>query len=254
MNRSIADWGGNILAFAIVIVVNSMANAVPLGGQTTGEISAKYPSLFTPAGYVFSIWGLIYLGLAAFVVWQALPRQRTNQNLAAIHIPFVASCICNALWIFVWHYDFLLLSMIFMLGILAALVQVYRGLNIGLVTVPRAERWLVHLPFSIYTGWITVATIANLSAVQINRGWDDLLFAAPTWTLIKIAIAGSIAATVLFRRRDVAFVLVAVWASAGIAVKHEAVPLVAGAATVIALLGILLVATEALTRRRAAHT
>ena len=136
-----------------------------------------------------------------------------------------------------------------MLGILVSLVQVYRVLNIGLSTAPRAEKWLVHLPFSIYTGWITVATIANLSAVQIDRGLDNLLFAAPTWTVIKIAIAGSIAATVLFRRRDVAFVLVAVWASAGIAVKHQAFPVVAGAATVIALLGVLLIATEAFTRR-----
>jgi len=250
MNRSIADWGCNIVAFVIVIFVNGMANGVPLGGQTTGEISAKYPSLFTPAGYVFGIWGVIYLGLAIFVVWQALPKQRTNQNLAAISIPFILSCACNALWIFAWHYDFLLLSMVLMLGILMSLVLVYRALNIGVSNAVRAEKWLVHLPFSIYTGWITVATIANLSAVQIDRGWDDLLFTATTWTIIKIAIAGSIAVTVLFRRRDVAFVVVAVWASAGIAVKHEAVPSVAGAATVIALLGILLVATEALTRRR----
>ena len=251
MSRPIADWGGNILAFAIVITVNVMANAVPLGGQTTGEISAKYPSLFTPAGYVFSIWGLIYLGLAIFVIWQALPKQHSNQNLAAIHLPFIASCVCNALWIFAWHYDFLLLSMVLMLGILASLAQLYWALNVGLSTASTTEKWLVHLPFSIYTGWITVAIIANLSAVQIDRGWDNLLFPAATWTIIKIALAGSIAATVLFRRRDRAFVLVAVWASAGIAVKHSAVPLVAGAATVIALLGILLVASETLTRRRA---
>ena len=248
MNRPIADWGGNILAFVIVIIVNSMANAVPLGGQTTGEISAKYPSLFTPAGYVFSIWGLIYLGLAIFIIWQALPTQRENQNLAAIRIPFITSCACNAIWIFVWHYDLLVLSLVFMLGILISLVQIYRTLNIALSDAPLAERLMAHLPFSIYTAWITVATIANLSAFQINQGWDDFGFAAPTWTIIKIAIAGSIAATILFRRRDIAFVLVAVWASAGIAVKHEAIPLVAGAATVIALLGILLVLAESLSR------
>lgn len=249
MNRPISDWGGNILAFVIVIIVNAMANGVPLGGQTTGEISAKYPSLFTPAGYVFSIWGLIYFGLATFIVWQALPKQRSNQNLAAIRIPFITSCACNAIWIFVWHYDLLVLSIVFMLGILISLVQIYRTLNIALSNAPLAERLIVHLPFSIYTGWITVATIANLSAFQIDKGWDDFGFTAPTWTIIKIAVAGSISATVLFRRRDIAFVLVAVWASAGIAVKHQAIPLVAGAATVIALLGVILVAAEYLSRR-----
>ncbi len=250
MNRSTADWGGNILAFVVVIVVNSMATAVPLGGQTTGEISAKYPSLFTPAGYVFSIWGLIYLGLAAFVIWQALPAQRANKNVAAIRVPFVASCVCNALWIFMWHYDFLALSLVLMVGILVSLIQIYRSLNIRLSDAPAIERWIMHLPFSIYTAWITVATIANISAIQINSGWDDVGFDAVTWTIIKIAIAGTIAATVLFRRRDVAYVLVAVWAAFGIAVKQAATPPVASAASVIAILGLLLIVTEFVSRSR----
>jgi benzodiazapine receptor len=252
MNRSIADWGGNILAFVLVIVANGMANGVPLGGQTTGEISAKYPSLFTPAGYVFSIWGLIYLGLLIFVIWQALPEQRTNKNLAAIRIPFLINCASNAIWIFMWHYDLLVLSLVLMLVILGSLIQIYRTLNIGLSNAPAAERWIAHLPFSIYTGWITVATIANLSAFQINQGWDDLGFEAVTWTIIKIGIAGTVAATVLFRRRDVAFVLVAVWASTGIAAKHAASPMVAGAASVIAILGVLLIVSEYLSRSRSA--
>jgi benzodiazapine receptor len=250
MNRSIADWGGNILAFVLVIVVNGMANGVPLGGQTTGEISAKYPSLFTPAGYVFSIWGLIYLGLLIFVIWQALPEQRTNKNLAAIRIPFLINCASNAIWIFMWHYDLLVLSLVLMFGILGSLIQIYRTLNIGLSNAPAAERWIAHLPFSIYTGWITVATIANLSAFQISQGWDDLGFDAVTWTIIKIAIAGTVAATVLFRRRDIAFMLVAVWASAGIAAKHSGIPMVAGAASVIAILGLLLIASEFISRSR----
>lgn len=250
MTRRISDWGGNILAFLIVIIVNGMANGVPLGGQTTGEISAKYPSLFTPASFVFGIWSLIYLGLASFVVWQALPSQRNSEALAAIRIPFQANCACNAIWIFAWHYDLLVLSLIVMFAILASLVQIYRSLNIGLSETPMKERLIVHWPFSIYTGWITVATIANISALQIDRGWDDLGLDASTWTIAKIAVAGSIAATVLFRRRDIAFVLVAVWASAGIAVKQAAVPMVAGAATVIALLGLLLIGSEFWSRSR----
>lgn len=248
MNRSIADRGGNILAFALVIVVNSMANGVPLGGQTTGEISAKYPSLFTPAGYVFSIWGLIYLGLAVFVIWQALPAQRANENVAAIRVPFVASCLFNSLWIFMWHYDLLVLSVVLMISILVSLIQIYRRLNIRLSDATAVERWIMQLPFSIYTAWITVATIANLSALQINAGWDDVGFDAATWTLIKIAIAGAIAATVLFRRHDLAYVLVVVWAAFGIAVKQAATPSVASAATVVGILGLLLIVTEFVTR------
>lgn len=250
MNRPIADWGGNILAFLLVIVVNGMANGVPLGGQTTGEISAKYPSLFTPAGYVFSIWGLIYAGLAAFVIWQALPGQRDNERMAAVNKWFMLNCAANAVWIFMWHFDLLVLSLIVMLVILGSLVQIYRTLDIGLSTAPAIERYLVHVPFSIYTAWITIATIANFSALQINSGWDDLGFDAVIWTIIKIAIAATIATTVLFRRRDVAFVLVAIWASTGIAAKHVAVPMVSGAASVIAILGVLLIAGELLSRTR----
>lgn len=242
--RKVTDWGGNILAFVLAIAANGMANGVPLGGQTTGEISAKYPSLFTPAGYVFSIWGLIYLGLLSFVIWQALPAQRGNRSLAGISMPFQASCAFNAAWIFAWHYDLLVLSLILMFGILISLVQVYRKLDISQSAASLTERLIVRLPFSIYTGWITVATIANISALQIDRGWDDIWVDAPTWTLFKLALAGSVAATVLFRRRDIAFVLVAVWASAGIAIKQTAIPVVAGAATVIAMLGLLLVGLE----------
>ena len=248
--RSIADWGGVIVAFAFVIVVNGLANSLPLGGQTTGQVSAKYPSLFVPASYVFSIWGLIYTGLIAYVVYQALPAQRQNQRLADIAPLFVVNCVANAIWLVAWHYDQLVASFLLMLAILASLVAIYRRLGIGRAEAPIAERWLVRLPFSIYTGWITVATIANFSAVQYARGWDDLGVDAVTWTTFKIALAGTIAATILFRRRDIAYVLVIVWASAGIAVKQVTAPAVVGAATAAAALGILLIFAEVLSRSR----
>lgn len=249
-NRSIADWGGNIVALAITIFVNGLANGLPLGGQTTGEISDKYPSLFTPAGYVFSIWGLIYLGLIVFVIWQALPRQRSNEKLGSVRVPFLVSCGCNAAWIFAWHFDFLVLSLVLMAGILGSLILIYRRLEIGQKRAPATERWCMHLTFSVYLAWISVASIANVSALQISRGWDDLVFSAVTWTIIKIAIAGSIAVTVLFRRRDVAFMLVVVWASIGTAVAHTAAPMVAGASAMLALVGLFLCGGERLSRPR----
>jgi hypothetical protein len=248
MRRSIIDWGGNIVALALVLGFNGLANSLPLGGQTTGQVSAKYPALFVPAGYVFSIWGLIYTGLIAFTIFQALPSQRQNQRLASITPLFIANCVANSVWLVAWHYDQLLLSLILMIAILISLVLIYRRLDIGVAAVPPAERWLVQVPFSIYTGWITVATIANLSAVQYATGWDDAGVDAVTWTIFKIAIAGAIAATILFRRRDVAYVLVIVWASAGIAVKQVTAPAVIGAATAAAALGVLLILAEFLSR------
>ena len=249
-NRPTSDWCGNLLAFVFTIFINGLANGVPLGGQSTGEISDKYPSLFTPAGYVFSIWGLIYISLTIFVVWQALPQQRSNKSLAAIRFPFLASCAANGAWIFAWHYDLLVLSLILMLTLLCSLIQIYRTLNIGLSNEPVTERWFVHLPFSIYLGWVTVAMIANISALQIDQGWDDTGLNATTWTIIKIAIAATISATVLLRRRDIAFMLVTVWACIGIAIKHSATPVISGASSVIAIFGLLLIASELLVRSR----
>lgn len=252
--RSGSDRWGNILAFSVTILVNTLANGLPLGGQTTGEISDKYPSLFTPAGYVFSIWGLIYLGLAIFVVWQALPRQQTNTAIAAIRVPFFASCAANGMWIFAWHYDLLLLSLVLMFALLGSLIQIYRTLNIGISSASVMERWVVHLPFSIYIGWVTVAMIANLSALQIDQGWESVGFDATTWTIIKIAVAAAISATVLLRRHDIAFMLVSVWACTGIAVKHAATPVVSGASSVIAVFGVLLVLVELVSRLRTWRT
>ncbi|MBT8442976.1 MAG: tryptophan-rich sensory protein [Gammaproteobacteria bacterium] len=248
MTRSIADRGGNIAAFILVILFNVLANSLPLGGQTTGQVSAKYPSLFVPATYVFSIWGLIYLGLTAFVIYQALPAQRSNQRLASITPLFIANCIANALWLVAWHYDQLVLSALLMIAILITLVLIYRRLDIGRAQVSSAERWLVHMPFSIYTGWITVATIANLSAVQYASGWDDVGVDSVTWTIFKIAVAATIAARILFQRRDFAYVLVICWASAGIAVKQVTAPAVVGAATTAAAVGIMLILSVFLSR------
>jgi hypothetical protein len=250
MDRRITDWGGNAVALAVLLVFNGLANSLPLGGQTTGQVSAKYPSLFVPAGYVFAIWGLIYVGLIAYVIYQALPAQRDNPRLASISQPFVANCIANALWLVAWHYDQLGLSVTLMVAILVTLILIYRRLDIGRAGVSAAERWFVHVPFSIYTGWITVATIANLSALQWSAGYANAFVDETVWTVFKIAVAGATAATLLFRRRDVAYLLVVVWASAGIAVKQVTAPAVIGAATTAAALGVLLICLELLTRSR----
>lgn len=209
----------NIFALGAVLTINALANILPINGQTTGELSDKYPSLFTPAGYVFSIWGLIYLLLAVFIVYQALPSQKDNPRLERLGYLFAISCVFNFFWIIVWHYELILLSELMMLGILATLIMSYERLGIGTSQVGTAERWAVRLAFSIYLGWITVATVANTSVLLISWGFDGGAF-APVWTVIAIAAALGIGLMVLARRSDIPYTLVIVWAFAGIAAKQ----------------------------------
>lgn len=250
MRRHVSDWGGNVAAFLLVIVFNVLSNAVPLNDQTMPEISAKYPSLFTPAGFTFSIWGVIYLALLLFVVYQALPSQRSNATIAGISRLFQVNCVANAAWLVAWHYDLLSVSLLIMLVLLATLVLIYRVLIIEVSRASVAQHAFVHLPFSLYTGWITLATIANLSAVQTGNGWDNVGLTAVTWTLLKLAIAGAIGATMVLRFGDAVFVLVVAWAAYGISVMQHATPAVAGAATSLSLLALLLAASNGVSRLR----
>ena len=244
MVRPARDWGGNIAVFCLAIALNAMATSIPLGGQTPPEISAKYPSLFTPAGFTFSIWGVIYLGLLFFIIYQALPTQRSNAILAGISFPFKVNCVANAAWVLAWHYDFLILSVLIMACILASLVGIYRTLDAPRSSVTFAERLLVHLPFSLYTAWISVAMIANISTVQTALGWDNVGTDPITWTYLKLALAGAIGASVIARKADIAFILVIAWAAYGISVKQSATPEVAGAATTLSILAVTLALLE----------
>jgi hypothetical protein len=248
MERSVKDWGGIIAAFIAVIVVNGMANGVPLGGQTTGEISAKYPTLFTPAGFTFGIWGLIYTLLACFVIYQALPAQRNNQRIAAISALFIANCAANAAWIFVWHYDLLWLSLVLMVCLLVTLMMIYQELDAAGPPASKSEWLFVRAPFSLYVGWITVATIANISVLQTAMGWNDALLVELDWTYLKLALAGAIGATVIVRKHDIVYVLVIAWAAYGVASKQIATPEIVGAATTLSVLAVLLALSSAVRR------
>ncbi len=248
MKRSVWDWGGNIAAFLVMIAVNVLANALPLGGQTAPEISAKYPTLFTPAGFTFSIWSVIYLSLLGFVIYQALPVQRTSPVIARLDGWFKVNCLLNAAWIFVWHYDMLLLSLVCMFGILTTLLVIYRMLATTRKDVRWEKRILIALPFSLYLSWITVATIANISLVQVGQGWEAWLLSEVTWTWVKLALAGAVCAGVVLWRHDVAFALVFVWAAYGIYANQGESPAVAGAAITLAGVGLLLVLFELVRR------
>lgn len=217
----------NIIAFLAVIIVNGLANALPLGGNTTGDISDLYPNLFVPAGLTFSIWGLIYLALGIFIFYQARDlfsaRKIEMPYLKSISWYFLISCLANAGWIFAWHYRQVLLSLVAMLVLLFSLIRIYTRLNIGKEPVDSATRYYVHLPFSLYLGWITVATIANITAVLVWYNWSGWGLSEVFWTVLVI-IAGTVIGLInIIQRGDIAYSAVIIWAYLGIIIKRYSV-------------------------------
>ncbi len=215
-----------IVSVLVTLVVNILANALPLNGQNTGQISDRFNVYFVPAGYVFSIWGVIYIGLIAYAIYQALPAQRENPRLRATGWWIALGGVANSAWIFLWHYNQFPLTLIAMLTLLATLLVTYLRLGIGRTTVTATEKWAVHLPFSIYLGWITVATVANISDVLDFLKWDRFGIAPEIWMSIILATVVVIAAWMNFSRRDVAYAAVLLWALAGISLRQAAVPAV----------------------------
>ncbi len=250
MNKDVLRQWVNVLTFILTVGVNGLANALPLNGQSTGEISDRFQIYFVPAGYVFSIWGLIYLVLLGFTVYQALPAQRENPRLRSVGYWFAFGNLANAVWIFLWHYEVFSLTLVAMLALLASLIVIYLRLDVGRVPVPAAERWLVNLPFSIYLGWITVATIANVTQVLNYFGWGGWGLAPEVWAVIMLSVGVLVAGAMAWTRGDIAYLMVIVWAYAGIAVKHAATPLVANVAWITMAL-VLVEVLLAFTRRRA---
>lgn len=215
----------NIFGLIAMLVVNILANALPIAGKTTGELSDLYPSLFTPAGFTFSIWGLIYLLLTFFVIFQSkgifseskLPK---NRYLYRIESWFLISSLANISWILAWHYQVIWLSMLIMLVLLGSLIMIYLQLGIGQRSVSKNKKIFVHIPISIYLGWITVATIANAAVVLLKYKWGGFGLSPQIWTSLMIAIATIITLVMLFKHKDFSFGLVIIWAFFGIFYKR----------------------------------
>lgn len=240
----------NALTLAGMLVVNALANALPLNGKNTGEISDSYPVLFTPAGYVFSIWGLIYIALIGFAVFQALPAQRANDRINRIGGWFALSNVLNMAWLFAWHWEVLWLSVVFMVGLLACLLVIYTRLEIGLhARTSPMEQTMVDFPFSLYLGWISVATIANVSAALYASGWNGFGLAPQVWTVIMIIVAAVLGLLMIQRRNALAYPAVLIWALIGIRVRPDQNETVGTAAAAAAFL-ILLYLTFRLLRER----
>jgi len=220
-NSTLLKWA-NIIAFALTVLVNGLAGGTTiLGGKLTAEISDANPTLITPAGYVFSIWGVIYILLGIFVVFQALPSQKGKDYQKRIGWLFVLSGLLNIAWLFLWQFEYLSLSVVLMFLLLATLIAIYLRLNIGKSAVPLREKLAVHVPFSVYLGWITIASIANVTVTLVSVGWDGFGISQETWATLIIIIALLITLLVIATRKDVAYGLVVIWALLGIAVKQS---------------------------------
>jgi benzodiazapine receptor len=223
-----------IVALLATLVVNWLSNALPLNGLTAGEISDSFAVYFVPAGYVFSIWGLIYLGLIAYAIYQALPAQRETPYLQRIGYLFALSCVANFSWLFLWHYQVFPATIVVMVALLLLLIAIYLWLGVGRTRATLAPHWRVNVPFRIYLGWITVATIANVTAVLEWWDWNGWGIYPEHWAVIMLIAGAAIASAVSITRGDVAYVAVIVWAFIGIAVKHADTSVVATTAWIAA--------------------
>jgi len=236
LNKDQARQYVNLLTVVLALGVNILATTLPLNGQSTGEISDRFQVYFVPAGYVFSIWGLIYLGWIAFTLFQLQPSQKENPRLRRLGYLFALSNLTNAAWLFCWHYNLFGLSVLVMLALLGLLIASYVRLNVNRSPVSRLEYWSVDVLFSVYLGWITVATVANISDWLYFVGWDGFGIPAQTWAVIMLAVASLLGLAMAWMRRDAGYLLALVWAFIGIAIKQMGEPMVVVSAWIAAVL------------------
>lgn len=220
-----------VVTFIVTVVVNGLANALPINGQQTGEISDRFAVFVIPAGYVFSIWGLIYLLLAAFTVDQARPSRASDPTLRRLGYLPALTGVLNTTWLLLFQYEWFVLSVPVMIALLLTLIRINAITFADRARLTGAARWTVRLPFSVYLGWITVATIANIAQTLDSIGFDGF-GVEPTLIAAAVLMLGlAIALTFVWRFSDVAYGAVIVWAYAGIAVKEASTPLVPWVAT-----------------------
>ena len=216
----------NLLSVILALIVNILASTLPLNGQNTGEISDRFQVYFVPAGYVFAIWGVIYIGWIAFTIFQFQSSQKDSPRLRSLGYLFAFSNLANAAWLFCWHYNLFGLSVLVMLTLLGLLIASYLQLNVNRTSVTRVEYWSVDMPFGLYLGWITVATVANIADWLYLVEWNGFGIPAQTWAIIMLAVASLLGLAMALTRRDAAYLIVLVWAFVGIAVKQVSEPMV----------------------------
>jgi len=213
-----------VVTYLAMITMNFLANALPLNGRGTGEVSDAYPSLFTPAGVTFSIWGVIYLLLGLHVLYQlglfrdTAPDVGRTALLNRVGVLFAISSLANTAWVFAWHYDVIPLSAVLIVVILVCLILIADTLRVARLTT--RERWLVGVPFSVYFGWTTVATVANITVLLVSLKWDGFGMSASAWATAIVLVAMAIGTATMLYNRDIAYGLVLIWAYVGILIRQ----------------------------------
>lgn len=217
-----------LIAIFATLIINVLSNFFPPQGLTIGEIANTILEgvRVTPANYAFAIWGLIYLGLIAYGIYQLRPVRRGDSKLRRADSFLIVACLAQIAWVFLFTNRLFWLSVVAMLAILFSLIGAYLQLKIGKERVSREQKWLVNIPFSVYLGWISVATIVNIASALYISQWDGWGIDAQGWTAIMLVVGGIIGALVAFQRADIAFTLVFIWAYVAISVRQVASPLI----------------------------
>jgi len=215
-------YGLNIVALAAVLYVNYLANALPLNGRTPGELSDLYPNLFVPAGLTFSIWGVIYLWLLVWVGMQAAALLTGKQAPGAAKAGgwFLATCTLNIGWLFAWHWEQLLLSVGVMTALLYCIVRLNSAIRNGISASSPWEKWTAHLVFGLYQGWITVALIANVTALLVGLGWRGGMLSESDWAIIMVEAGAALAVVMIWRFNHLFHGVAVIWALLGIYLKR----------------------------------
>lgn len=213
----------NGIAIVSVIIINYLAASGLINGNTVGEVSALYQNYFTPAGYAFSIWSLIYIGLFAFSIYQGRSlfiNEKDDEVVGQVGWWFVISSLANILWIITWIYNYIGLSVLIMIILLFSLVQIIFKTGMELHQAKLSKIAFVWWPFSLYAGWITVALIANIAAWLTSIGWNGWGISEIAWTVVMLIAAGIINVAITWSRNMREFALVGVWALIAIAVAN----------------------------------
>jgi hypothetical protein len=208
--------------YIIMIIVNVVANVLPINGRGTGDISDSYVNLFAPAGITFAIWGVIYILLAVFSIYFVLKIKKADEEmklfLRKIGVLFTISSVANSIWIFAWHYDVIWLSLMLMIVILICLIII--NLIMRNFKYSIKERLLIRVPFNVYFGWITVATIANVTTFLVWSNWDRFSLSEIFWTNTILLVGAVIAFAAILFYKSYSYGVVIIWAYAGILLKH----------------------------------
>ena len=214
----------NGIALVSTIIINYLSNTGKINNTTIGAVAKELNSLFTPAGYAFSIWGFIYLLLLGFIIYQGrslFVKVRKNDFILKTGWWFVISCVANSAWVFAWLYGYTGLSCVFIFLLLVSLLKIVINNAMELWDAPISTILFLWWPFTFYSGWVTVASIANVSSYLVKTDWDSFGISPVIWTISMIGIATLINIMVTWKRNMREFALVGAWALIAIAVANK---------------------------------